>query len=101
MLESFLNDIRNDGKIRVLSSSDAHTIANIVVGPVITRDNKIGVQIQDKASGRHFMIEVGSKPEEVITFLDNLKSAFLTAKQTHDTLHKLLKDKADARTTRG
>ena len=101
MLESFLNDIRSEGKIRVLSSSDAHTIANVMVGPVITRDNKICVQFQDKASGKHFLIEVGSKPEEMITFLENVKNAFIMASKTHDTLHKLLKEKADARTTRG
>jgi hypothetical protein len=101
MLESFLTEIRNKGKIRVLSSSDAHTMINIVVGPVITRDNKIGVQFQDKASGKHFMIEVGSTKEEVMVFLENVKNAFLTASETNDIFHKILKDKADAKTSRG
>jgi hypothetical protein len=80
-------------------------MGHIVIGPIITKDHnikdhKIGVQIQDKTSGKYLMIEVGNTPEETKEFLKNLTTAFETATGCHILLHKLLKEKADARTTR-
>jgi hypothetical protein len=100
MLESFLDEARNEGKIRVLSTPETHSISNITLGPVITRDGKVGVQIQDRSSGRYMMIEI-SKPEETIAFLQSLGTAFEVATEYHVKLHTLLKDRSDARSTRG
>jgi hypothetical protein len=100
MLESFLDEARSGGKIRVLPTTETHLINHIALGPVITRDGKVGVQIQDRSSGRYMMIEI-SKPEETITFLQSLGTAFEIATEYHVKLHALLKDRGDARSTRG
>ena len=99
-MDAFLDNIREEGKVRVLSFPECSTMAHIVMGPIVTKDNKIGVQIQDKTSGKYLMIEVGATPEETQVFLKNLSASFETATNCHKTLHKLLKEKADARTTR-
>jgi hypothetical protein len=100
MLESFLDEVRESGQIRILSFPECSTMAHIVMGPIITKDHKIGVQIQDKTSGKYLMIELGATPEETQTFIKNLTTAFEIATGCHTTLHKLLKDKADAKSSR-
>jgi len=100
MLESFLNAIREEGKIRILTFPECSTMSHIVMGTVMTKDKKIGVQLQDKTSGKYLMIEVGTTPEETQVFIEQLAAAFKEATNCHQTLHRLLKDKADGRTSR-
>ena len=97
MLESFLDNLREDGKIRVLSSQNSHEITAINMAPIVTRDSKVGVLLQDRSSGKSFMIEI-NKPEEISNFITQLQQALNVASGVHEKLHTLMKERSDART---
>ena len=95
MMESFLDAIRTEGKLRVVSSQDSHDIKHLIFSPVITRDFKVGILLQDKLSGKSYFIEVGGDFKDVDCFHSMLRTAFDDALATHLKLTALMKEKTN------
>lgn len=95
MMEDFLDQIRLEGKLRVVSTQDAHSINQLAMSPVITRDCQVGILLQDKTSGKSWMIEVTKDFYEIDTFVTLLRSSFNDALACHLKLQAIIKDKAN------
>ena len=94
MFESFLQDVRNQGKVRVISSQESHNVKHLEVGAVITRDDQIGIMFQDKSSGKNWMIEIGSDPEEFQQAIVKISDAFLAANNLKGKFDEMLRNKS-------
>ena len=92
MIEKFLDEIRLKGQVRVLSSQDSHELGQSQVSPVITRGGQAGVVIQDRSSGKSWMIEVGNR-EASILFIKQLEEALNIAHATKDSFHSAMTEK--------
>jgi len=78
MFEGFLNEVREKGEVRVLAEQQSHSISQIEIQPIVTRTNQIGVMLQDRSSGKSFMIEVenvGDTGKLIVDFAGALDKA--------------------------
>ena len=94
MLETFLDQVRNEGKVRVLSSQDAHDLNRIEIAPVVTREYQVGVLLQDRTSGKSWMIEIGEDSNTIDDFEHKLLSAMVEALNCKLNLQSLMQKKA-------
>ena len=95
MFDEFIDKAREDGLIRVLSSQDAHELKKIEIKAVITRTCQFGVLIQDKASGKSWMIEVDTE-SDIVEFSKNLTESLFVARKLKEKFNTMLETKTKA-----
>lgn len=92
MLTKFLDEVRTDGNVRVVSNQDAHVLSQITLAPVVTTSYQVGVLLQDKSSGKNWMIEIDTNTDEIEAFILSLNHALSIAKETHHKFHEIIKE---------
>ena len=98
MFEAFLEKIKEEGKARVVSTQDSHEIKLVECEAVITRSMQFGILLQDRPSGRTWMINIGEK-KDTEEFLKKLSNSLLLAhayeQECKDNIFSKEKEKTD------